>query len=351
MSASALEVSNLAAPFGAGTGLRGVSFSVEPGERLVVVGGSGSGKTTLLRAIAGLGPMSAGRVRISGHDVTADPPERRDAVYLHQTPLLFPHLTAAENVAFPLRVRHVPADDVHGRVRDALAAVRLDTIGGRAPRTLSGGQRHRVALARAVVARPAVLLLDEPLSALDPALRAEVRDSLLALQRAYRPALVLVTHDLDEAGLIADRVAVLLGGRLAQIAPASELFARPASLEIARFLGIPNFLPGRVTEDGRFECPIGAWHPDRALPAGAATAVFGPDAITVGDGGGVPAEVVALRPGPRGTTAVVQAGSHALEVRLTSGRAPRVGDRLTLGLDCRQSTVIPESVPVPAAKP
>jgi ABC-type sugar transport system ATPase subunit len=339
-----LEVSQLAAPFGWEGGLSDVSFGVAPGERLVIVGRSGSGKTTLLRAIAGLGGVTAGRVRIAGRDVTADPPERRDAVYLHQTPLLFPHLSVAGNVAFPLQVRGIAPVEVAIRVREALAAVQLEAFGERAPRTLSGGQRHRVALARAVVARPAVLLLDEPLSGLDPTLREEVREALLALQHAYSPALVLVTHDLDEAGLLGDRIGVLLGGRLAQIAPPAELFERPDSLAIAQLLGIPNFLTGQVHADGRFECAIGSWRPHPPLAVGPATAIFGPDGLVRVDDGPA-AEVVELRHRPLGTTAVVRLGDHLLEMRLRPGLFVAPGDRITLGLTSGAGTIISNTDP------
>jgi ABC-type sugar transport system ATPase subunit len=313
--APALEVAELEAPFGAEPGLVGVSFAVSSGERLVVVGGSGAGKTTLLRAIAGLRPLRAGRVRIAGRDVSGEPPERRDAVYLHQTPLLFPHLSVAANVAFPLRVRGVTAEETARRVRDALAAVRLDAFGPRTPRTLSGGQRHRVALARAVVARPAVLLLDEPLSALDPALREEVRASLLALQRAYQPALVIVTHDLDEAGLLADRIAVLLDGRIAQIGTPGDLFARPASVAIARFLGVPNLVPGVIRGGTTFESVLGHLPLDgAALPSGPCTAAFRADAARITPAGEARGVVVAIRHRPRDTAVQVDIAGTILEV-------------------------------------
>jgi ABC-type sugar transport system ATPase subunit len=329
---SALEVRGLAAPFGRDRGLSDISFDVAPGERLVIVGGSGAGKTTLLRAIAGLGLMSEGRVSIAGRDVTAEVPERRDAVYLHQTPLLFPHLSAGDNVAFPLRVRRVRAGEVERRVHEALAAVRLETVAGRAPRTLSGGQRHRVALARAVVARPSVLLLDEPLSALDPTLRDEVRDSLLTLQRAYQPAMLLVTHDLDEAGLLADRIGVLLDGRLAQLAPPVQLFARPVSLAVARFLGIPNLLQGEVRADGAFESVLGRLAPAAGAPGpGPGVAVLGPDGLSVADAG-PRGEVVAIQHRPRDITAVVQLGPMRLEVRVNGAALPAVGDQLPLAI-------------------
>ncbi len=348
MTAPALDVRDLAATFGRSPGLTGLSFAVSPGERFVVVGGSGAGKTTLLRAIAGLGPVTRGQVRIGGRDVSGALPEIRDAVYLHQTPLLFPHLSVGENVAFPLRVRGIAERDIERRVGEALAAVRLDTFAGRAPRTLSGGQRHRVALARAVVARPSVLLLDEPLSALDPTLREEVRDSLLALQQAYRPALVMVTHDLDEAGLLADRIGVLLDGGLAQVAPPAELFSRPATLAVARFLKIPNLLPGQVRPDGRFESALGSFIPVGAAAAsGPAIAVFGTGALSAGRDG-PPAVVVALRHRPRETAAVLELGPYRLEMRVDFASAPAVGSSLPLALDGTAAVVFPDP---PARQP
>lgn len=336
MTAPALEIVGLAAPFGRETGLAGVSFDAAPGERLAIVGGSGAGKTTLLRAIAGLGAMSAGRVRIAGRDVSTEPPERRDAVYLHQTPLLFPHLSAGENVAFPLRVRHVPDAEVDRRVGEALASVRLETFAGRAPRTLSGGQRHRVALARAVVARPTALLLDEPLSALDPTLRDEVRESLLALQRAYRPALVLVTHDLDEAGLLADRIGVLLDGRLVQVAPPAELFAHPATLAVARFLGIPNLVPGVVLADGRFQCTLGMLSLHQVDPRpepGPGVVVFRPRAARISTDGTVAGEVVEVRHRVRDTTVVVRSADQTIEVQVADGGSPPIGTRVAIAVE------------------
>lgn len=287
-SESGLIASDLEIPFGEEPGLCGICVTVDPGERVAVVGRSGAGKTTLLRALAGLAPVRAGSVAIGGRDVTRLPPERRGAAYLHQTPVLFPHLSVGENVAFPMRVRQWKDAAVRARVEALLAAVGLSGFEPRAPSTLSGGQRHRVALARAIAAEPELLLLDEPLFALDPALRQEVRSALLSIQAAYAPAMLLVTHDLDEAALLADRIAVLLDGSLAQMAPPAELFRRPTSLRVARFLGIPNEVPGRVTSDAWFESVLGML----PLPAGAplacdAVAFFQADAVSVSPAGDV----------------------------------------------------------------
>lgn len=332
MSAPGLRVSELAARFGDAPGLAGISLEVAAGERMAVVGTSGAGKTTLLRAVAGLAPVSAGRIEVAGRDVTHLPPERRDAVYLHQTPLLFPHLSVGENVAFPLRVRGAADAEIRGRVESLLRAVGLDGFGTRRPSTLSGGQRHRVALARAIAAGPAALLLDEPLSSLDPSLRQEVRDAIVAVQEETRPALVLVTHDLDEAGLLGHRVAVLLAGRVAQVAPPGELFARPASLAVARFLGIPNEVPGEVDDGGVFRSALGEIGLRDAMPTGPVVALFRPDALrTVGEGG-TPARVVGVRHRASGVAAVLRVASVELEMSVAD-RPPAPGDEVRVEVD------------------
>lgn len=294
----ALSVRDLGVPFGAGPGLRAVTFDVAAGERFVVLGASGAGKTSLLRAIAGLQPVTTGAVDVQGH-----------AVYLHQTPVLFPHLTVYENVAFPLRVRHLT--DIDHRVRAALAAVQMTGFAPRFPKTLSGGQAHRVALARAVVARPAVLLLDEPLSSLDPVLRGELRQTMLDLQSEWDGALVIVTHDLDDATALADRVAVLLDRQIVQIAAPADLIARPASLAVARFLGHFN-----------------------EMPEGNAVAVFPPSAVRL-DPEGLRARVSALQYRVRGTTAVLEVGDVRVEMVIDPLEPPAVGAELRVAIDPR----------------
>ncbi|TVP45867.1 MAG: ABC transporter ATP-binding protein [Gemmatimonadales bacterium] len=261
----ALRMSGARIPFGGdmapgAPGLDGIDLEVQAGERLVLVGASGEGKTTLLRAVAGIAPLARGRIEVGGADVTHAPPERRGAVYLHQAPVLFPHLSVEENVAFPLRIRGVSRAEIRERVHEVLRSVQLEELGSRGPAALSGGQRHRVALARAVVARPTLLLLDEPLSSLDPRLRHEVRDAIVRLQERYRPGIVLVTHDLEEAGLLGHRIGIVMDGGIAQLATPAELFRAPASLAVARFLGYRNELP--VRRSG------GAWV--SAAPGGAA---------------------------------------------------------------------------------
>jgi putative spermidine/putrescine transport system ATP-binding protein len=287
----ALELHELVVPFGAGAGLHPVSLRVEHGERLVLVGASGEGKTTLLRAVAGLAPVSSGRVTIGGADATGLRAERRGAVYLRQMPLLFPHLTVAENVAFPLRVRGIRGPEVERRVSDALRAVRLEGYSARTPSGLSGGEAQRVALARATVARPAVLLLDEPLSALDPSLREEVRSSIERISEETRPGLVIVTHDLDEAGLLGHRIGVMAGRAIAQVDAPAQLFANPATLAVADFLGIPNRLCGSVEPGGEFVALGGAIRLPCGRPPGPALAVFRADALSIGGSGALEGRV------------------------------------------------------------
>ena len=350
---SALVLEELHIPFGSARGIADLSLEVAAGERLVVVGPSGVGKTTLLRAIAGLARIDAGRVRIADRDVTALPPERRDAVYLHQTPVLFAHLSVGENVAFPLRVRGQRGEAVRQRVREALAAVQLDGFEKRTAQALSGGQRHRVALARAIAARPAALLLDEPLAALDPALRDDVRTAIAAAQAGHDPAMLLVTHDLDDAGLLADRIAVLLEGRIAQSATPATLFARPETLAVARFLGIFQELPGRTRADGSAECALGVVPAPPGLPAGhAVTVVFRPEFLRTWPGAApsalpgrsaVPAHVVGMRHRARGTTVALRLDG-GLQVEAAVGPHDQLlppGDALDVALDPCAAIVFP----------
>lgn len=254
-----LRVSGVHVLFGTRPGIRGVDLAVGRGERVALLGPSGSGKTSLLRAVAGLQPLAAGSVCVDEAEVTTLLPERRGIVYMHQTPSLFAHLSVLDNVGFPLEVRGTPRRQARARAAALLERVHLGALSDRASHTLSGGQRHRVALARALAADPAVLLLDEPFSALDPELRADVRKTVLDLLEGYEaaPAVVVVTHDVDEAAIVAHRVAVLLDGCLAQVSSPAELLNAPASVAVARFLGLPNVLRGMRAADGTVTCSLG----------------------------------------------------------------------------------------------
>jgi putative spermidine/putrescine transport system ATP-binding protein len=337
-----LSVQRLEVPFGAGPGLRDVTFDVAAGERFVVLGASGAGKTSLLRAIAGLSPIAAGTVAIRGLDVTASAAERRDAVYLHQTPVLFPHLTVYENVAFPLRVRR--AADVDHRVRAALAAVHMSGFAPRLPRTLSGGQAHRVALARAVVARPALLLLDEPLASLDPVLREEIRQTIIGLQSEWDGAMIVATHDLDEMSALADRVAIVLDRRIAQIATPAGLLSHPATLGVARFLGHTNEITGHVDDAGVFTCPLGSL--SLGAPPGDTIAVFPASAVRP-QVAGVRAIVKGIRYRARGSAAIIDFGRGEAEMLVDPLQPPAAGDEIDVALDPR-GVVLFQNVETPS---
>ncbi|MCU0984183.1 MAG: ABC transporter ATP-binding protein [Acetobacteraceae bacterium] len=245
-----VEVDAVTFSYGRNTILDAVSLAVPKGEFFAFLGPSGSGKTTLLRLIAGFGTPQQGRISVGGRDVTAAPPWDRNVGMVFQNYALWPHMTVAENVAFGLHRRRVPAADVARRVADALELVGLAGYGGRRPAQLSGGQQQRVALARTVVIEPEVLLLDEPLSNLDAQLRVEMRGELRALQRKTGLTTIFVTHDQEEANAICDRMAVLDGGRIQQVGRPVELYDNPANRFVAGFLGTANLIEGEVARDG-----------------------------------------------------------------------------------------------------
>lgn len=345
--APALRVEDVEVPFGTEAGLRHVTFTVAQGKRLAVLGPSGAGKTSLLRAVAGLAPMSSGRITVRGRDVSTLPPNRRDAVYLHQTPVLFPHLTVAQNIAFPLQVRGTARADTGSIVAQHLDVLQITGLASRYPHELSGGQRQRVALARAMAARPAVLLLDEPLAALDPALREDVRDAMVATQELHAAAIVLVTHDLTDAAALGDDILVLLNGTVAQQATPAALFSAPASLAVARFLGTMHELPGYVRDN----LLHGEWG---SLPlksaqlqhTGNVVAVLPRRAIRVGGSGSVSATIEATRLTPDGPLLLVRAGSARLAIpgdasALGNAAHRDAGSHVTLDVDMAQATIFP----------
>jgi putative spermidine/putrescine transport system ATP-binding protein len=234
-----------------------LDLDIEDGEFFSMLGPSGSGKTTVLRLIAGFEPPTAGTIRLGGDDVTDRPPYDRDVNTVFQDYAIFPHMSVQENVEYGLRVKKVPRAERRQRAEQALATVRLEGYAGRRPHQLSGGQRQRVALARALVNRPKVLLLDEPLGALDLKLRREMQVELKEIQREVGITFVFVTHDQEEALTMSDRIAVFNEGRIEQLATPVELYERPRSAFVAGFVGTSNLLDGAVArqlvgEDGPF---------------------------------------------------------------------------------------------------
>ena len=237
-----VRIEKLAKRFGEIDAVAGVDLELTRGELFALLGGSGCGKTTLLRLLAGFETPDAGRILIDGQDMTGVPPHLRPVNMMFQSYALFPHMNVATNVAYGLRREGVSKHEIQARVSEALALVKLDGLGTRKPAQLSGGQRQRVALARALVKRPKLLLLDEPLAALDRKLREGTRFELVRLQEQLSLTFIVVTHDQEEAMSMASRLAVMDAGRIAQIGTPHELYEHPASRFVADFIGIANIL-------------------------------------------------------------------------------------------------------------
>ena len=282
-SRTAVEVrmQGLSRHYGPVLALDGLDLAVQPGELVALLGPSGCGKTTTLRLLAGLEDADAGQITVGGRDVTRLPASKRDMGMVFQAYSLFPHMTVRQNVAFGLRLRRVSAAQRDRRAMEMLELVGLSAQADRYPHQISGGQQQRVALARALAIEPQVLLLDEPLSALDAKVRAQLRDQIRRIQLEVGITTLFVTHDQEEALAIADRVGVMQDGRLEQLAPPTEVYSRPATPFVAEFVGLSNRLAGTVsgstvTVRGR-DLPL----VDPTTPPGSAIALVRPEAVTL----------------------------------------------------------------------
>jgi ABC-type Fe3+/spermidine/putrescine transport system ATPase subunit len=258
-----LEVRSVAKRFGAATVLTNISLDIAAGEFLTLLGESGSGKTTLLRLIAGFEAPTSGEIWMSGERLDTLPPYRRPVNTVFQHYALFPHVNVRENVAYGLRVKGTASSEITGRVDEALRMVKMHEFADARPAKLSGGQQQRVALARALVNRPQLLLLDEPLSALDANLRKQMQSELKSLQRELGITFLFVTHDQEEAMALSDRIALLRGGALEQVASPREIYGRPATAYAAQFIGQTNLLQAEV-RDGWAICGALRWPSNEA---------------------------------------------------------------------------------------
>ena len=270
-----LEVKAVTKLYSGHAAVRNVSFAVEDGEFVTLLGPSGSGKTTLLMLVAGFAVPTEGSIAVDGADITAIPPERRDFGMVFQGYALFPHLTAEANIAFPLEVRGTPSAEVRRKVAATLELVQLSALARRRPSQLSGGQQQRVALALALVFAPKLLLLDEPLSALDKSLRADMQRELKDLHRRTGVTFLHVTHDQEEALAMSDRIVVLNNGAIEQIGRPRDLYRRPRSAFVASFLGDNNLVEGRVRSIGADGLGVECLGVERRLPCPATVPVPG----------------------------------------------------------------------------
>ena len=250
MPSAALDIERLEANYGTLRVLKGVSLSIRGGEFVALLGSSGCGKTTLLRAISGFVPVVSGSIRVDGRDITRAPPDRRDMAMVFQSYALWPHMTVAQNIGYGLRLRRQLKAEIAKRVGDVLAMLKLDGLGERMVTQLSGGQRQRVALGRALAVNPKILLLDEPLSNLDARIREDVRHEIKALQQSLGITAIHVTHDREEAMVMADRIVILDAGEIAQAGTPEEVYNRPVSPFVAAFMGAANSIRLKARTEG-----------------------------------------------------------------------------------------------------
>ena len=345
----AIEVANLSRRFGDVTALEDVTLTVARGEFFTLLGPSGCGKTTLLRIVAGLDFADSGSLHLDGKDASRIPAHRRAVNTVFQSYALFPHLSVRRNVEFGLRMKKVSRSEMETRVRDVMALARIAELADRNPSQISGGQKQRVALARALVNEPQVLLLDEPLGALDLKLRKELQTELRSLQRRTGITFIYVTHDQDEALSMSDRIAVMNHGRIVQLGPAETLYERPRTRFVAQFLGGCNLLPGQVRErtgnDAWVETPLGKVLVRSVDPRNEFTLAIRPEKILVSEGSTpnqFSGEVIETTYTGAETSGTVRIGHETLRLATVNREA---GSRLSPGAKI-QLTLPPEALVV-----
>jgi ABC-type Fe3+/spermidine/putrescine transport system ATPase subunit len=353
VSAGALALNGITRRFGEHTAVDNISLEIAAGELLALIGASGSGKTTTLRIVAGYEIPDSGQVVLDGQDITALPPQKRAFGMVFQHYALFPHMSVEDNVAFGLEARGIAKATRLERARSALDSVGLGSAGRRGIQSLSGGEQQRVALARALVIEPQVLLLDEPLSNLDPTLRQATRDELRAMLHRVGVSALFVTHDQEDAFAIADRIAVIRKGKLLQVGTPEELYNRPASLGVASFIGRATILPAEPAGE-RMALTIGGvrrefavTRPSQAKATGRAMhVVLRPDALELLPGntnGAWVGEVVTRRfAGGNAVYRLKMAGEITMEVE-SSMMDVREGDRVGVGISREPLPLVEES--------
>lgn len=331
-----LELKGVSKSFGSTNVLEQIDLAVRDGEFITILGPSGSGKTTILRMIGGFESPSSGQILLDGADISPLPINKRPFNTVFQDYALFPHMTVAGNVGYGLKVRGIRNAEIETRVREALMLVQLSDFAGRYPAQLSGGQRQRVALARAIICQPRLILLDEPLAALDVELRRSMQLFLKDIQREIKTTFLFVTHDQEEAIAMADRICVMNAGRIQQLGSAHDVYYRPASEFVARFFGDNNLVEGRLLEVagnvrwietplGRLACAIDGQPELAAAPQGApAFATFRPESLSLAPMG------TALENMTQGTVAALSfAGAHTL-ANINVGKTEPITLRLRL---------------------
>jgi spermidine/putrescine ABC transporter ATP-binding subunit len=338
---SRVDLTNVVKRFGSLTVLNDVSISFDDGEFFGLLGPSGSGKTTLLRAIAGFVEPDQGAISFDGERVEGIPVHKRAIGMVFQNYALFPNLTVSGNIAFGLAVRGRPSSEIDHRVEQMLALVRLSGLGGRKPRELSGGQQQRVALARALITRPKVLLLDEPLGALDRRLRQQMQVELKEIQRETGVTTVFVTHDQEEALTLSDRIAIIDQGKLMQVGAPQEVYERPATIFAAQFLGDANVFTGRRT-NGEIVLADGTII---SSPGLSATVIVRPEKMLVFGGDENPPEHLKNRIGGK----ILQAIYSGASVTYHIAAPDPAGHRVLVFMQNRQGRVLPLHAPVTVA--
>ncbi len=342
-----LQIRNIVKRFGSVTAIDDVSLDIAGNEFFALLGASGSGKTTLLRMLAGFEAPSGGQILLDGNDISGVPPNKRPVNLMFQSYALFPHMTVRGNIAYGLEMERLPRAQITSRVDDILGVIQLTGFADRKPDQLSGGQKQRVALARALVKRPRVLLLDEPLGSLDKKLRGAMQLELKRLQHEVGITFIVVTHDQEEALVMADRIAILKDGKLLQCGAPREVYEHPINRFAADFIGVMNFFPGQA-EPGGLRLPDGTLIAATGAAQGAAVAAVRPERIHLAAGeNSVTGIVRALAYHGLDLQLHVQtaASPQPVTVRLTAdvaeARALAQGDTVTLGWAARDTRIFP----------